>query len=112
MKISPFAAAAVIALSAVPAFAGEGNGSPFALRTSAIASTTVAAARPDMGAEDAPNFDPAFAESAGGALFASNAGEASVQPSASPPAGALDGTSAYARASRPAVAARVTTAAR
>lgn len=112
MKMSPFAAAAVIALSAVPAFAGEGNGSPFALRTPAIASTTVAAARPDTGAEDTPNLDLAFAEAAGGALFASNAAEASVQPPASLPAGALDGISAYAQAPRPAVAARVTTAAR
>lgn len=112
MKTTLFAAVAAITLSAVPAFAGEGNGDPFALRTPAIASTTVAAARPDTGAEDTPNLDVAFAEPAGAALFASNASEASVQPAASLPAGALDGTSAYAQAPRPAVAARVTTAAR
>lgn len=108
MKTTFFAVAAVIASSAVPAFAGEGNGDPFALRTPAIASTTVAAARPDTGMRAPPNLDVAFAEPASGAPFASNAGEASVQPVLSLPAGAL----ADAQAPRPAVAARITTAAR
>ena len=112
MKTTLLAAAAAITLFAAPAFAGEGNGDPFTSRTPAAAPSTVMAARPDTGSENTPNANIAFAQPANPAWLASNAREASVQPAGSLPAGALDGDFAYAQAPRPAVAARVATAAR
>lgn len=106
MKKIIAATAAVLTLAAVPAFAGEGNGDPFALRTPPIASTTVAAARPDTGAEDTPNLNVAFAEPQGWTGLAAGASEATVQTANSLPAGTLDGGVAYARAARRSFAAR------
>lgn len=98
MKTTAFAAASTaLTLAASPAFAGEGNGNPFPLRTPAIASATVAEARPDTGAEDTPDLNLAFAASADQAVFASGASEAPVQTANSLPAGALDAGTAYAR---------------
>ena len=106
MKKIIAAAAAILTLAAVPAFAGEGNGDPFALRTPPIASTTVAAARPDTGAEDTPDMNVAFAQPEAWIGLAAGASEAIVQTANSLPAGTLDGTSAYARATRRSFAAR------
>lgn len=98
--------AAALTLAAVPAFAGEGNGAPFALRTSPIASAIFAQARPDTGAEDTPNLNVAFAEPSGWTALAAGANEASVQTANSLPAGALDGDFAYAPVARRSLAAR------
>lgn len=107
MKITAFAAAlTALTLAAAPAFAGEGNGNPFPLRTPAIASATVAAAWPDTGAESTPDLSLAFTESADRTLFASGASEAPVQTANSLPAGALDTGTAYARFVPSALAAR------
>lgn len=106
MKKIIAAAAAALTLAAVPAFAGEGNGDPFALRTPPIASTTVAAARPDTGAEDTPDLNVAFARPEQWIGIVAGASEAPVQTANSLPAGALDGTAAYAGAARRSFAAR------
>ena len=107
MKTTAFAAAlTALTLAAAPAFAGEGNGNPFPLRTPAIASATVAAARPDTGAEGTPDLNLAFTRSADSTLFASGASEAPVQTANSLPAGALDTGTAYAGFARRNVAAR------
>ena len=96
MKTTAFAALTALTLAASPAFAGEGNGNPFPLRTPAIASATLAEARPDTGAEDTPNLSLAFAAPADQTVFASSASEAPVQTANSLPAGALDAGTAYA----------------
>lgn len=104
MKTIVFAAA--LTLAALPAFAGEGNGAPFALRTPAVASATVAAAQPDTGSEDTPNLDVAVTAPAGRTLLASGASEALVQTANSLPAGVLDDATAHARSARRSFAAR------
>lgn len=90
MKKIIAATAAVLTLSAVPAFAGEGNGAPFALRTPPIASTVVAA-RPDTVAEGTPDLNVALTRPEGRTALAAGAGEVPVRTAASVHADTLDG---------------------
>lgn len=105
MKKIIAAAAVTLTLAAVPAFAGEGNGDPFALRTPPIVSTTVAVG-PDAGAEDTPDLNAAFARPEAWTGLAAGAGAATVQTADSPPAGTLGVAPAYAPAARGSFAAR------
>lgn len=112
MKTTLLAAAAAMTLFAAPAFAQEGNGGFFGLRTPGFATVTQTTARADTGSEDTPNLNATFAQAADQTVLANNASEASVQTADSLPRGALDGNLAHAQATRPGAAARIATAAR
>ena len=97
MKTTLIAAAALLALSALPAAAGEGTGDIFALRTPGV-TTGVVAEAPDTGSAQYPVVAGRPGSFLG--VFASNivpetGSEASVQTANSLPRGAEQGNLAY-----------------
>ena len=97
MKTTLIAAAALLALSALPAMAGEGTGDVFAMRTPGV-TTTIVAEAPDTGTSQYPNVAGRPGSFLG--VFASNivpetGNETPVQTANSLPRGAEQGNLAY-----------------
>lgn len=93
-----FIVAAALTLLAVPAFAQEGNGNPFPLRTPGV-STLVSGAQPaDLGSAAYPDVRGRAGSALQGSVspVVGLANEAPVQSANSQPVGFTDGTGFYA----------------
>lgn len=105
MKLKIITAVALLGLSLAPAFAGEGNGEPFRNNAGTLG-THAALAEPAFADTGSAAF-PSFAGRPGsnltqfaGDILPANGSEAAVQTANSLPAGAEQGTVAYAQANQ------------
>ncbi len=103
MKTVLFAAAAVLALSAGTAFAGEGAGDPFPFRAPGVTTVTTGRAQLPGGLDDPFPFradGTVMTQAVTSRTFPTNGAEGGIDSVNSLPAGSENGTAAYAQSQR------------